>query len=211
MKTLRSSHLRRRTQRGFGKKDFPFKKGVKYSSLIVTPEGEYSMTKRKDGETLLRHMKSILKTTSDKTITDVTGNVGSDTVLFGLHFKHVHAIEIEDANFKALANNVKTFGLQNVTLHKGDSTKVYNWKTDVLYADPPWGGPGYKEKDKLDLYLGDTRVDEWLHDVLKQEWKPSYVFMKLPRNYNFDRLSDIPGLRIFSIRGFKLIGFSTLQ
>jgi hypothetical protein len=40
---------------------FPRKTGVDYSKLKMTPEGEYSITKRKDGEVLIRNMKSIIK------------------------------------------------------------------------------------------------------------------------------------------------------
>jgi predicted RNA methylase len=181
---------------------FPRKSGVDYSKLKLTPEGEYSITKRKDGETLLKHMKSILKTTKDKDITDLTGNVGGDTILFGLNFKKVDSIEMNPENFEALKNNVETFRLKNVDLHEGDSTKIFNWKTDVLYIDAPWGGPDYKEKKELDLYLGDTRVDQFVKEVMVRENAPKYVFMKVPRNYKFDRFDNIEK---FKIRGYYLI------
>jgi hypothetical protein len=203
-KTLR--HRRKGTFRKIGgnrmKELFPRKSGVDYSKLKLTPEGEYSITKRKDGETLLKHMKSILKTTKDKDITDLTGNVGGDTILFGLNFKKVDSIEMNPENFEALKNNVETFRLKNVDLHEGDSTKIFNWKTDVLYIDAPWGGPDYKEKKELDLYLGDTRVDQFVKEVMVRENAPKYVFMKVPRNYKFDRFDNIEK---FKIRGYYLI------
>lgn len=167
---------------------FPYKRGLKSSQLRMTPEGEYSITQREDGHTLLKHMRSVLGSTHDKTITDATGNVGGDTILFGLHFKHVDSIELQDENYNALENNVKAYGLANITLHKGDSTKLYNWYSDVLYIDAPWGGPDYKAKKDLDLYLGDTRLDTFIDYVASQPWKPRYIFLKLPRNYNFSRL-----------------------
>lgn len=181
---------------------FPKKAGIKYSNLKMTPEGEYSITKRKDGDVLLKHMKTVLKTTKDKHITDLTGNVGGDTILFGLHFKKVDSIEMNPENFEALKNNVEVFGLKNVTLHQGDSTKLYNWKTDVLYIDAPWGGTDYKEKAELDLYLGDKRVDEFVKEVLQRENRPSYIFMKVPRNYKFDRFENVEK---FKIRGYYLL------
>lgn len=206
MRTLRRNRELRKTFRG-GRKHkyedlFPRKSGVKYANLKMTEEGLYSITKRKDGDTLLKHMKSVLKTTKDKHITDLTGNVGGDTILFGLHFKKVDSIEMNPENFEALKNNVDVFGLKNVTLHLGDSTKVYDWKTDVLYIDAPWGGPDYKEKAELDLYLGDKRVDEFVKEVLQRENRPDYIFMKVPRNYKFDRFESIEK---FKIRGYYLI------
>jgi RNA cap guanine-N2 methyltransferase len=199
MKTRRHRLSRLRTQRGRGKEDFPHKKGVKYSKLKMTPEGEYSITKRKDGEVLLKHMKSVLGKLGDKHITDLTGNVGGDTILFGLHFKKVDSIELNPENYEALKNNVEVFDLPNVTLHQGDSTKLFTWNTDVLYADPPWGGPDYKLKDKLDLYLGDKRIDEFINEV---QDKAKHIFLKVPRNYNFDRFPDA---RKFKIRGFYIL------
>ena len=206
-RTLRRRNEKQHTLRRHGgghkfEELFPKKSGVKYSKLKMTPEGEYSITKRKDGETLLKYMKSVLKTTKDKHITDLTGNVGGDTILFGLHFQKVDSIELNPENYEALQNNVEVFGLKNVTLHQGDSTKVYNWKTDVLYIDAPWGGPDYKEKAELDLYLGDKRVDEFVHEVLKRDNRPGYVFLKVPRNYKFDRFENI---QKFRIRGYYLI------
>ena len=188
---------------------FPKKKGVEYGTLHMTPEGEYSITRRKDGEKLLEHMKTVIGSTKRKTITDLTGNVGGDTILFGLNFLHVDSIELDKQNFEALKHNVETFQLKNVTLHHGDSTKLFNWKTDVLYLDPPWGGPSYKEQENLDLYLGDVRVDTFLERILEEEWKPRFIFMKLPRNYNFERLESLPNIKNiikFRIRGFYLIG-----
>lgn len=191
---------------------FPKKAGVDYSKLKMTPEGEYSITKRKDGEVLLAHMKSMIKGIKTKSITDLTGNVGGDTILFGIHFKDVKSIEMNPENFEALKNNVEVFGLKNVDVMQGDSTKVYVWKTDVLYLDPPWGGPEYKTKKELDLYLGDERVDLFLNRILKQDTKPDYIFMKLPANYYFDRLKDLPvtKLKKFKIRGFVIIGMSVI-
>jgi tRNA/tmRNA/rRNA uracil-C5-methylase (TrmA/RlmC/RlmD family) len=208
--------LRHGTQRviGRGRMEvlFPKKAGVDYSKLKMTPEGEYSITKRKDGEVLLAHMKSMIKGIKTKSITDLTGNVGGDTILFGIHFKDVKSIEMNPENFDALKNNVEVFGLKNVDVMQGDSTKVYVWKTDVLYLDPPWGGPEYKTKKELDLYLGDERVDLFLDRILKQDAKPDYIFMKLPANYYFDRLKDLPvtKLKKFKIRGFVVIGMSVI-
>lgn len=204
-RTLRSNQ-RKTTKRKIGgirlQELFPKKSGVDYTKLKMTPEGEYSITKRKDGDVLLRHMKTVLKTTKDKHITDLTGNVGGDTILFGLHFKKVDSIEMNPENFEALKNNVEVFGLKNVTLHQGDSTQLFNWKTDVLYIDAPWGGPDYKEKAELDLYLGDRRVDQFVKEVMIRENGPDYVFMKVPRNYKFDRFDNIEK---FKIRGYYLI------
>jgi len=192
---------------------FPEKEGVDYSKLKQTPEGEYSITKRVDGKRLLLRMKQIVGSTETKHITDLTGNVGGDTILFGLNFKKVDSIEYNQENFDALKHNVETYKLDNVKVHFGDSTKLYNWYTDVLYIDAPWGGPDYKEKENLDLFLGDVRIDLFIKHVLEQSWRPKYIFLKLPRNYNFERLETLEKVKKahkFPIRGFNAVGLEII-
>lgn len=187
---------------------FPKKEGVDYSKLKITAEGMYSRTKRKEGEELIMHMKSLVKDIKKKHITDLTANVGGDTILFGMHFKKVDAIEINPDNFAALKENVSVYNLKNVTLHQGDSTKIYNWKSDVVYIDAPWGGPSYKEKKELDLFVGDVRIDEFIEDLFKKENAPEYIFIKVPFNYHFERLKELQVKEIhkFKIRNYYLIG-----
>ena len=189
---------------------FAKKEGIDYNRLIITDEGKYSITKRKDGERLLEIIRNEIKTTKDKTITDLTGCVGGDTILFGLNFKKVYSIEYNVNNYKALENNVKkVYNLENVKLYHGDSTKIYNWRTDVLYLDPPWGGINYKEMEQIDLYLGDIRVDIFITEILERENRPKYIFIKLPRNYNFSRLYKLKSMykkiRNYTIRGYNII------
>ena len=195
MGTRRFLKGRRKTRRG---------------GLKMTPEAEYSITKPKDSIKLLEAMKNVLKTTKDKTITDATANVGGDTTAFAKYFKEVQAIELKDDNFEALKENTKKF--KNVKIHQGDSREVFKWKTDVLYIDAPWGGPEYKTKTNLDLYLGETRVDEWVNKILKTENKPSYIFLKVPFNYNFDRFKDYQKFRIgkFFLLSLNIFDFITL-
>jgi len=207
-------NTRRRTRRGGFKSTrkldtmFPEKEGVDYEKLKLTPEGEYSITRRADGHKLLQKIVSIVGSPKNKHITDLTGNVGGDTILFGLNFKKVDSIEYNEDNFAALKHNVREYDLKNVKLHFGDSTKLYDWYTDVLYIDPPWGGPDYKEKTNMDLFLGDIRIDEFIEEILEESWKPKYIFLKLPRNYNFNRLSDLEQVKKyhkFTIRSFNLV------
>jgi hypothetical protein len=190
---------------------FPKKNGIDYSKLKMTPEGLYSITRQKDGIVILKHMKSILKSFQDKSITDLTGNVGGDTILFGLNFKSVDSIEINPENYEALENNVKVYDLNNVKLHLGDSTKLYNWDTDVLYMDAPWGGPDYKKQKSVDLYLGDLSIDLFIKEICNRSNRPKYIFLKVPGNYKFENIfklnksNNIKYIKKFNIRSYNLI------
>jgi predicted RNA methylase len=156
-------------------------------------------------------MQNVLGNTSTKTITDATGCVGGDTIQFGLNFKSVDTIEINKNNFEALKNNVAVYNLKNIKLYLGDATDLYNWKTDVLYIDPPWGGPNYREVKELDLLISATRLDIWLEQILLRKNRPSYIFLKLPTNYNFKRLnflSNVDFIKPYRIRGYILIAIT---
>lgn len=173
---------------------FPYKENIDYSKLRLSDEGEYSITKKKDAESILAFMTSILTTTQDKTITDATACNGGDTINFAMHFKTVLSVELKKTNYEVLVNNVNTFQLTNVRTYCGDITKMYHWNTNVLYVDPPWGGPNYRQFKELDLFVGDVRLDVWVSSVLERENRPGYIFLKLPFNYNFNRLHFLPNV-----------------
>jgi len=187
---------------------FPLREGMDYTKLKITKEGEYSVTRRRDAERILGVMKAVLKDIRNKSITDATGCVGGDTIHFGYTFQKVDSIELNPQNFESLRNNVSVYGLKNVTLHQGDATTLFNWKTDVLYVDPPWGGPAYRDSKNLDLFMSDKRVDSWLEEVLLRKNRPNYIILKLPQNFNFSRfnfLSNVDFIKPYRIRSYVLV------
>jgi len=189
---------------------FP-KKDIDYSQLHLTDEGRYSITRRRDGEHIVAIMSSVIGDLNDKSITDCTACVGGDTINFAFNFKDVHSIEYSKQNFEALKHNVNVYNLRNVTLYFGDCMKVYNWASDVLYIDPPWGGPDYRDKKEVDLFLGNVRLDDWLEDILSGPYRPSFVFLKVPANYNTVPLQFLPNVksvRSFRVRTFFLVSVS---
>jgi predicted RNA methylase len=187
---------------------FPKKEGIDYSLLKTTEEGCYSITRRRDAERILVVLTNIFKEVKNMTITDATACIGGDTLNFALKFGHVHSIELNEENFEALENNVKAYNLHNVTLHYGDATKLFNWNTNVLYVDPPWGGKDYKQHKELDLFLSEKRIDCWLEEILSRKNRPDYIVLKLPSNYNFKRLNfllNIEHIRPYQIRSYVVV------
>ena len=187
---------------------FPYRENVNYSSLRVTEEGEYSVTRKHDSDRIINILEHVTGKLKLRTITDATGCVGGDTIRFAMHFSHVHSIEIKEDNFRALQNNVNVFGLNNVTLYHGDAIQIFNWNTDILYIDPPWGGPEYKTQKEMDLFMSSKRLDDWLEEILMRKNRPNYIFIKLPQNYKFTRfnfLSNIDYIKPYRIRGYILV------
>ena len=181
------------------KKIFPSKEGVDYDSLQIHKEGYFSATPPSDSKQIFTFMIDYMRTLDDKIITDLTGNVGGDTIAFALKFKHVHSIELNTDTFKILENNVRVFNLNNVNLYNGNSLKIFPakeskvWNTDVLYIDAPWGGREYKNipKGKLELRLDSINIADYLFHLIRGPNKPQWIFLKVPYNYKF---TDIEGL-----------------
>jgi 16S rRNA G966 N2-methylase RsmD len=193
---------------------FPKKDGIDYSNLRTTEEGSYSITRRRDAERILNILTTIFKDTKNMIITDATACIGGDTLNFALKFHHVHSIEINEENFEILTNNVGIYGCKNVTLYKGDCINIFDWKTNVLYVDPPWGGREYKQHKSLDLYLSNKRLDCWIEEILFRKNRPDYIILKLPSNYNFKRLNflrNIEYIRPYQIRTYVIIVINVHQ
>ena len=190
---------------------FPYKRGVDMRDIQVTEEGKYSYTKQKDGERTIQFLKRYISSLHTRSILDGTGNIGGDTILFGLNFHTVNSIELDPDNFKALTHNVNLYKLKNVHLHEGDTTVLYKeYPSDILYLDPPWGGPDYKDKKELDLWIGSHRVDVFLRDSVlsPREGKPQWIVLKVPFNYKWDRLEMLEGIEsmhMLSIRNYRIV------
>jgi len=187
---------------------FPQKEGIVYSNLKTTEEGAYSITRRRDAERIMTILKNTFKNIQTISITDATACIGGDTLNFALVFGHVHSIEINNENFEALTNNVDVYKLNNVTLYNADAVKLFNWNTNVLYIDPPWGGKDYKKHKQLDLYISEKRLDCWLEEILLRKNRPQYVVLKLPINYHFNRLNflvNVEHIRPYQIRSYVLV------
>lgn len=187
---------------------FPRRDGVDYSKLQTTTEGSYSITRRRDAERIMNILRSVFPEIRTMSITDSTACIGGDTLNFAFLFGHVHSIEIKEDNFRALANNVEVYGFRNVTMYHADATRIFNWNTHVLYIDPPWGGKDYKKYKELDLFLSEKRLDCWLEEILKRKNRPNFIVLKLPVNYNFNRLnflSNVDSIRPYQIRSYILV------
>jgi 16S rRNA G966 N2-methylase RsmD len=188
---------------------FPRKDGIDFSKLEITEVGSYSITRRRDAERIMNILKNKFQDISNLSITDSTACIGGDTINFALHFKSVTSIELEEQNFKCLKNNVEVYNFNNVKLHHGDSTVLFNWNTDILYIDPPWGGKDYKNQKNIDLFLSkNIRIDKWIEEILKRKNRPSFIILKLPSNYRFNVLNFLPNVETISshqIRSYVLI------
>lgn len=120
------------------------------------------------------------------TITDATAGVGGNTISFDRHFNKVQAVESDLTRFQYLVNNMSIYKSKYTEFLHVDYTTVYlDLKQDVVFIDPPWGGPDYKYHDKLRIKLTSIPIERIVKDLLHSR-QTKLVTLKLPLNYDYD-------------------------
>jgi hypothetical protein len=182
------------------------KRNYLYSTLTKTQQAMlhvdevalYSVTPAK----LAAEQAHIIRTFvgKDATITDATACTGGNTIAFGKLFRNVHAVEINRSRASMLRHNLDVVGIaEKVRVLEGDYTKLtLDLEQDVVFLDPPWGGPDYKFASSLNLYLGSTNVNDIIANLTfgrpssETEHIPyaRFIFLKAPLNFNGKELAE---------------------
>ncbi len=154
----------------------------------TTREGLYSITKPRESIKVLKIItNSILSNLrshpSEVNILDCFGGIGGDSIRFGLTFKELFTVEKNYDNFLALKNNLEQYGI-NAHLYQNDILEVPQLldKVSIVYADPPWGGPGYSKIKNLRVNISGVPLEFFVDGCLS---KVDIVFLKLPINFDF--------------------------
>lgn len=124
-----------------------------------------------------------------KRVIDATAHVGVDTHVLAAAFGcAVDAVEPVKETYDALARNVKKFnqpGVRAINASAVDYLKTAG-KADLVYMDPPWGGPGYKRVDDLPLYDDKGERTVPLGPVVNSALAVApVVILKVPHNFNY--------------------------
>lgn len=177
----------------FQRKFFPWLPREKQLRIEIDEVSLYSTTSQEQAE---EHTKWILNKFDIRTeqaknmdILDATACVGGNTESFSHYFKHVVACEIDENRASMLKNNLEVCGCSNVQVITGSflthikESPVY----DVVFIDPPWGGPNYKTSSQLRLFIDDIPLSSIVVDMIKSRY--SRIALKLPLNFDLDELS----------------------
>lgn len=179
---------------------FPIVEGVDMEQLKITSTGVFSVSKSKASNMLSNLIEKYFNTT-DITITDGTANNGSDTIALALRFKHVNAIELSEAEFSVLENNVNAYNLKNITLFNDDSLKIIpTVQQDLIYFDAPWGGTNYKKFKTLRLYINNKEI-AYIYNEFKNH--ANVIVFKVPKNYDFGSFIKNTSVTQYSIYPYK--------
>ncbi|KAH3679010.1 hypothetical protein WICPIJ_008751 [Wickerhamomyces pijperi] len=132
-----------------------------------------------------------------KCILDVFCGGGGNTIQFARKFDKCIGLDFNQENLYCTENNCYVYGVEQQTelilgdwAHLEDETMEYlQQEVDFLFASPPWGGTGYKNKNMFDL---DYLLPLSIRDLLISFFKISKnVCLFLPRNSNLIQLSEI--------------------
>ena len=173
---------------------------MNYKNLKFDTEGGYSLTYQKDANTI----SQLIKTTfGDIKILDATAGLGGNSISFGLYFSNVISIEINKERCELLKENLEIFNLNNMIIcgdfleHINNITDMY----DVVFIDPPWGGPLYKLKKFVNIIINNITLCDITKIFLANK---KNIVWKLPFNYDLSEFIDF-NYKIFNIRNYLII------
>lgn len=170
---------------------------INYNNLKSDYEGLYSLSHKEDAEQLSLLMKDKY---GDIKILDGTAGVGGNSISFGHYFTNVISIEKNIERYNFLVENLNSFNLKNKVIN-GSLIDYLNEDYDLIFIDPPWGGPNYKYEKELSLSLDNIKLKNM---VLTLKDSNKIIVLKLPFNYNLNEFSTL-NYQIYKIKNYLII------
>lgn len=154
--------------------------------LKLDEEALYSVTDQYTSDKISKEIKRVCPDV--KIITDGTACIGGNTYSFSKYFDKVQAIELELQKYEFLIHNLTVLDTKNINIYHGDCTMIIpTLFQDLIFLDPPWGGPNYKDKKTVDLYLSDIKL-EHICKLFKKYTK--YIALKVPLNFDVEPFNE---------------------
>ncbi|KAL4997922.1 RNA cap guanine-N2 methyltransferase-domain-containing protein [Aspergillus recurvatus] len=131
-----------------------------------------------------------------KILVDVFAGAGGNTIAFARsgHWKRVYAIEKDPATLRCAQHNAEVYGVADkITWFQGDCFELLKSQLkdlapySVLFASPPWGGPGYRSESVFDL----GTMEPYSLNTLYTEFSlfTRYVILYLPRTSDLNQIA----------------------
>ncbi|KAF0699104.1 Aste57867_10306 [Aphanomyces stellatus] len=162
--------------------------------LQLDDVAQYSVTDTKTAARISHFLMSLDGLTPASVITDGTACVGGNTASFCTFFRYVQAVEIDPTRFQMLVHNMHAvLGHVNIQCFCASYVDVAQcFYQDVVFMDPPWGGPEYRSRSTVDLFLGETPLATVCEALIG---RTQYVVIKVPENFDLDKFTaNVSGL-----------------
>lgn len=151
--------------------------------LLLDDEAFYSTTDQMTAEKITQDIIRYVPRT--ETITDATACIGGSAYSFSQVFQHIIAIELDQTRFLHMVHNLRLLqALQqpNITCIHGDALhECQRQNQAAIFIDPPWGGPDYKNKPKVSLYLSGVALSDVCRTLAP---KTQFIILKVPTNFD---------------------------
>jgi hypothetical protein len=156
--------------------------------ILIDEVGKYSISLPEKSKIITNLISKYLNNKIDIVITDAMACIGGDTLTFAKTFTKVNAIEMDKTRYDYLKHNMNLFNINNINYYNDDYLNIYDKLTqDVIYIDPPWGGPEYKSKKSVKIKLGEKKLEELCDNIIQKKLCKLLV-LKLPFNYDLSEL-----------------------
>jgi 16S rRNA G966 N2-methylase RsmD len=164
---------------------------------MLDEEALYSTTDQTTADRITSDIAKFVPRTA--TITDATACAGGNTYSFSQYFEKVYAFELDQLRARMLRHNMTLLGASNVIVRQGDAFDLCMAQyQDVVFVDPPWGGPGYKKHSEIDLYMSGKHIAELCEQIIERR-RARFIALKSPTNFNeaafIERVSPFMTLR----------------
>ncbi|KAL2012015.1 hypothetical protein VTN00DRAFT_4733 [Thermoascus crustaceus] len=131
-------------------------------------------------------------------LVDAFAGAGGNTIAFAKSgkWKRVYAIEKDPAVLQCAKHNAKVYGVENkITWFEGDCFEILkNQLKDlapysVIFASPPWGGPGYRSDEVFSLRYMEPYSLKKLYDEFSSFTE--HIVLYLPRTSDVKQLAKL--------------------
>jgi len=172
-----------------------------------TTQGEYSVSKPRDSKKIfniiikeLCLLKNFNNDLSNVKITDATAGNGGDTITFAKKNMKVLAIEKNINEYNMLIENLNTFNVHIRTINDSCLNHICKNYQDILYMDPPWGGPDYVKQNNIALKIDDLSIISIVKKILLNN-HALITAIKAPFNFEYEKFQST--LKLYNIYSTK--------
>lgn len=194
---------------------FPPATPEQLSKLQLTVEGKYSITKPPQGKQIIDIIKTYIPNSHSYNFVDGTAGMGGDMYYVAPLFNKAIGVEKNSEHAKIASSNLEVLGVKTTIYNQSvldyldhAYQKDFPDGIDVLWIDPPWGGPDYKKYKELDLFLDGKNIGEYVSQWLDKRIA-KVIIIKAPYNYNVGTISALKykylKFEIFSKKGVQFI------
>ncbi|OGM45183.1 RNA methylase family protein [Aspergillus bombycis] len=163
----------------------------------LTDDAWFGVTPEPVANKIAEHIASAAPA-SRMILVDAFAGAGGNTIAFARsgRWKRVYAIEKNPAVLQCAKHNAKIYGVEDkITWFEGDSLQIVNNQLkelgpySVLFASPPWGGPGYRSDKVFNM----STMEPYSLDALYSEYAlfTEHMALYLPRTSNVKQLAKL--------------------